>query len=376
MIFGNKLLNPRELNDEDGILDVLAEAIKGVFQPNTNSGRTQFRALVLDDSIRINVTDVAQLGGLNIDGGSPESTYTNTSRQAARIRILEEDTPHGCIPSPKSILKPDQEDLNSIALHPLAVSQVTYENTLMSTLTPGDVVWCSYERGPDGGKTQNLQIIPREYIQKGDSRVSSMTHRVHASVALQGPSKSLSEIYAGVTTDIPSPTEVLNNLKSLYPGASEDFLFGLMANIEAETDSTWDPMVGGDPGPNNSRCLEAIGSKGHRGRYCAIGMYQMNIANKATAGSAYLKWSGDIDPVSAPNDAMLALSNWQNQNEYVKSWMVGKGADFTQSSPPKHGSWTEYVMKEFENPADQSASKVAGREARARRLRNSHSGGT
>ena len=223
--------------------------------------------------------------------------------------------------------------------------------------------------------------MPKEYIQKADSRATGLTHRPMAITAMKGPSRPLSEIYAGVTTDIPSPTDVLNDLRSLYPGASEDFLFGLMANIEAETAGRWDPMIGGDAGPNNNRCLEAVGLAG-QGTYCAIGMYQMNVADTRTAGSDYLKWSGGasgpIDSVSDPGGAMLALSNWQNQNEYVKSWMTGGrhafghgprgGVDFSQPNPPRHGSWTEYVMKEFENPTDQTPGKVAGREARARRL--------
>ena len=140
----SKLLDFGEVGGADGILDVIAETVKGVFQPNTNSGRTQFRAVVLDDSIRINVADVAQLNGLNIDGAEAESVFANTSRQAARLRIIEEDSPHGCLPSPKSLLSPDQDDLNSIALHPLAISQVTYENSLASTLMPGDIVWCTF----------------------------------------------------------------------------------------------------------------------------------------------------------------------------------------------------------------------------------------
>ena len=50
--------------------------------------------------------------------------------------------------------------------------------------------------------------------------------------------------------------------------------------------------------------------------------------------------------------------------------MEWRGVDTTSPTPPRHGSWTEYIMKEFENPADQSPSKVRGREAGARKLRN------
>ena len=366
----SKLLDFGEVGDADGVLDVIAETVKGVFQPNTNSGRTQFRAIVLDDSIRINVADVAQLNGLNIDGAEAESVFANTSRQAARLRIIEEDSPHGCLPAPRSLLSPDQNDLNSIALHPLGISQVTYENSLASTLMPGDIVWCTFERGPDGGKVENLQIIPKEYVQKPDSRVTGLTHRPMAITKMRGPAKSLAEIYdeAAGFVEAPTPAETLNHLREIYPGASDEFLFGLMGNISAE--SGFDNMIGGDATTtNNPRALTANGLSGQR-EYCAIGAYQMNVCSKSAAGSDYLKWAGDLDPVSNPSGAMLALTNWKQQNNYVKSWMESRGVDTTSPPPPRHGSWTEYIMKEFENPADQSPSKVRGREAGARKLRN------
>ena len=317
----------------------------------------------------MNIADVAQLNGLNLDGGEAESVYANTSRQAARVRIIEEDSPHGCIPSPNSILRPSQDDLNSIALHPLAISQVTYENSLASTLMPGDIVWCSYERGPDGGKTENLQIIPREYIQKPDSRVTGMSHRPVAITAMQGPSRPLSEIYAGAR-ESSTAEEVLADLKNKFPGASDDFIFGLMGNAEAE--SGFDSNVGGDATTTgNPRALTANGRLGQT-KYCSIGVYQMNVCGKTSEGSSYLKWAGDIDPAANPREAFLALSNPETQNEYVKNWYSQRNIDTTQPRAPNGMSWTEYHMKFFENPKDQSRSKVAYREAAARKLRQQH----
>ena len=374
MSWQKKLINHTELGGPEGILDILAETIKGVFNPNTNAGRTQFRALVIDDSVSLNISDVAQLGGLNIDGAELESVYANTFRQGARVRIIEEDSPHGCLPSPKSILRPDQADLNSIAMHPLAISQVVYEDSFQSTLRPGDVVWCSYERGPDGSKTRNLQIMPKEYIQKADSRVTGLSHRPMA-IVMRGPSKSLDEMYgdrSAFTT--PTAQETLDYLRSIYPGASEEFLFGLMGNINSE--SGFDNMIAGDPPRTEygrERALLGYGLEGVEGDYCSHGHYQMNICTKTAAGTDYIRWAskGTVDPAKDKVETAKLMWNWKSQSEYVKNWMEGAGADPTSSRPPRYGSWTEYIMRDFENclTCDHDG-HIAKREAASRQLRN------
>ena len=163
------LINPNELTTKDGALAVAGKAVRKAHDVNTFKGTSQYRAVVLTDSIEISAEAHSNISGLNL----AESEYNllaagdpKENHYQVRCRIIEPNSPHESIPAPSSLMS-TPEDAQLIALH----ETFTTRNSVKNSRPPvaGDVVWVSYEKGPADGKLYNGHILNEPIIAQGSA---------------------------------------------------------------------------------------------------------------------------------------------------------------------------------------------------------------
>lgn len=157
------LVNPSETgaSSAERATAILGKAVRTAHDVNTFKGTSQYRAVVLTDSVEITSDAHKNCAGLNlpesemnlINAGDPKQNHFQV-----RCRILEQNSPHASIPAPSS-LNSIPEDAQLIALHPTFTTRGTPGSDAVAP-NKGDIVWVTHEKGPADGRLLNGQILP------------------------------------------------------------------------------------------------------------------------------------------------------------------------------------------------------------------------
>ena len=153
------LLSHEHASDPDNALEIAGKSFRDILDVNTFEGTTQFRAVVLTDSVEVTADAYRNTSGLNLSdsdyslfaAGDPKENHYQV-----RCRIVEENSPHQSIPPPSS-LSGNPEDAQLIALHQTFTTRSSVKDARQPVA--GDVVWVTYEKGPDDGRLQKGQIL-------------------------------------------------------------------------------------------------------------------------------------------------------------------------------------------------------------------------
>lgn len=146
-------------------LDVLARAVLDEFTPNIYGGTTDYRAIVLTNAVPVPPEAHIITAGVNLGLPSPYSGDTNYAHWVCRCRIVENGSPHEIIPPPNSLIDPTPADAEIIGQHPFFVTKDAL--TEVDAPQVGDVVYVSYEKGPEGGRQFKGLILTKPYLTNG-----------------------------------------------------------------------------------------------------------------------------------------------------------------------------------------------------------------
>ena len=148
--------------DKEYGLNVLSRAVLDEFTPNAYEGTDSYRAIVLCNAVPIPPDRHILQSGLNMAQAVDAAGDPNYAHFACRCRIVERGSPHASIPMPKNLIDSTPEDATLISHHPFFVTK----DAVTETDSPqvGDVVYVTYEKGPEGGRMFKGMILTKPYL--------------------------------------------------------------------------------------------------------------------------------------------------------------------------------------------------------------------
>ncbi len=350
-----------EFSTPEESVDLLSNSIrKGIDFDGYGDKRT-FRAVMLSPTIQITNTEAEAFGAAyNIN-------VTATGRKFKfKARIIDENSPHSFIPNPCSLSRNDIT--KESAINPESLVAMHTDVIMMIDGAHGIAIPCAGD------------IVEIE-LKKNDFSYDLNIARFIRTIARNAGELSIAK-ETGCTTiarnfdtmqphdqpRLPSPkpaggtSAFFRKLKSsgFFEGFSDEFLIGLTANAQAE--SAYNATAAGDPlsyyaslnqqGRVSNSTLERVTARALSGK-CSFGYFQLNVCPTDGGGSELLKLK-NIDPVTEKQKAVEAITNEDNQFQYVSLALRRIFGDRISSIRDPYTAANEICVK-FERPADSAA---------------------